>query len=220
MSTKNSGITRITPLANGPYMVKGLKKFTNSSGDPIETKDPMTLCRCGKSKGKPFCDGTHLSVGFTDSRKDTRVPDKLDKYDGGGLTICDNRGICSHAGHCTDNLPEVFRMGVEPWIDPEGKLPDEIKRVIGMCPSGALGYTEGGKELSDRDSESASGPEIHIAKNGPYLVRGGVALEGADLGDGATRQHYTLCRCGASGNKPRCDGSHWHVAFKDDEALT
>lgn len=194
----------------------GLRKFTNSSGDPIETKDPMTLCRCGKSSGKPFCDGTHMSVGFTDSRKDDRIPDKRDDYKGTKLTIHDNRGICSHAGHCTDNLPDVWRMGVEPWIDPEGELPDEIKHVIGMCPSGALGYSQGGTEHSAMGSE----PEIHISKDGPYHVRGGVELEGHDLGDKATKQHYTLCRCGASGNKPRCDGSHWHVAFKDDEALT
>ncbi len=220
MSAKKPGITRITPLANGPYMVKGLRKFTNSRGEPIDTKDTMVLCRCGKSKNKPFCDSTHISVGFTDEKKDTRIADKREGYKGKKITINDNRGICSHAAHCTDNLPEVFRLGVEPWIAPDRELPEEIKRVIGMCPSGALGYTEGGKELSDRDSERDSGPEIQIAKNGPYLVRGGVALEGAGLGDGATRRHYTLCRCGASGNKPRCDGSHWHVAFKDDEALT
>ena len=211
---------KIKPLPNGPYMVKGLKDFTNSRGEPIDTKDSMALCRCGRSKLKPFCDGTHISVGFTDSKKDTRVPDKRDDYKGKKITIHDNRGICSHAAHCTDNLPEVFQMGVEPWIDSARALPAEIKRVIGMCPSGALGYSQGSKEHSAQDSEKDTEPEIHISKNGPYHVRGGVELEGVDLGDGAARQHYTLCRCGASGNKPRCDGSHWYAAFKDDEAMT
>lgn len=54
----------------------------------------------------------------------------------------------------------------------------------------------------------------------PLHVRGGVALEGVDFGEGASREHYTLCRCGRSRNKPFCDGTHWHAGFHDDEALT
>lgn len=207
---------KITVLKNGPLTVKGLKKFTNSRNEPVETKPVVALCRCGASKTKPFCDGTHVSAGFTDEKDGSRVPDKRDSYVGKQITIHDNRGICSHAGLCTGNLPQVFRMGVEPWIDPDGAPPEEVKRVIGMCPSGALGYSEKGVEHRDRDA----GPEIHISRNGPYHVRGGVELKGEELGDGASTEHYTLCRCGRSGNKPRCDGAHWYAAFKDDEALT
>lgn len=58
----------ITIKRNGPYVVSGITAFTNSRGEPIETKDVMSLCRCGQSKNKPFCDGTHRECGFTDEK--------------------------------------------------------------------------------------------------------------------------------------------------------
>lgn len=200
----------------GPYLVKNLNKFTNSRSEPIAIKPTIALCRCGASKTKPFCDGTHASIGFTDEKIENRVPDKREVYRGKSITIFDNRGICSHAGFCTENLKSVFRMGVEPWIDADGASVEEIKRVIRMCPSGALSYSEGDVETK----EFFDNQEIHISKNGPYYVRGGVEIADVDLGDKASQEHYTLCRCGQSGNKPRCDGAHWYAAFKDDEALT
>lgn len=203
-------------LKNGPLQVKNLKNFTNSRGELIETKITMALCRCGASKNKPFCDGTHSSIGFTDEKSKTRVADKKESYKGSSITIHDNRGICSHAGFCTENLPRVFRMGTEPWIDSNGADVEEIKRIIKMCPSGALSYSENNEETNEFFSEA----EIHISKNGPYYVRGGIEIENTDLGNGASEEHYTLCRCGHSGNKPRCDGAHWYAGFKDNEAKT
>ena len=44
---------------------------------------------------------------------------------------------------------------------------------------------------------------------------GGIGLDGTKFGVGASREHFTLCRCGASKNKPFCDGSHWEAKFKD-----
>ncbi len=201
---------------NGPLLVKELTKFTNSHNEPVETKKTLALCRCGASKTKPFCDGTHTSIGFSSKKNEKRVPDKKDTYKGKSITIHDNRGICSHAGFCTANLPGVFRMGTEPWIDPDGSDIEEIKRVIRMCPSGALSYSEKNIEVNDFGAEA----EIHISFNGPYYVRGGVELKNETLGEDASQEHFTLCRCGKSGNKPRCDGAHWYAAFKDDEALT
>lgn len=206
----------IKPLGNGPLMVQNLQNFSNSRGEPIQTSPKLALCRCGASKNKPFCDGTHASIGFKTEKEEGRVPDKKDTYKGANITIHDNRGICSHAGFCTDNLPGVFRMGTEPWIDPNAADVEEIKRIIRLCPSGALSYTENNKETTVFHDT----PEIVIAKNGPYHVKGGITIEDVDLGDGASQEHYALCRCGKSKNKPRCDGSHWYAAFKDDEAKT
>jgi len=203
-------------LAAGPLKVTGLESFRNSRGEAIAAKRTMALCRCGASKNKPFCDGTHVAIGFTDAKSDERVADELERYDGGEVSILDNRGICSHAGYCTAGLPAVWRTSTEPWIDPDGAGREDIVGIIRRCPSGALSYLEG----EAAQTEYADAPEIEIARDGPYLVRGGVDLAGAAFGAGASREHYALCRCGASRNKPFCDGSHWYAGFKDDEALT
>ena len=130
------------------------------------------------------------------------MPDQLDEYSGNDVTIYDNRGVCSHAAFCTDHLPRVWRSGVEPWIDASAEPAEDVVRVVRMCPSGALSYTQHG----DRQTEFHDTPEIQITRNGPYRVRGGVVLEGVEYGQGASREHYALCRCGHSRNKPFCDG--------------
>lgn len=209
--------SKIKPLKNGPLKVTNLQKFTNSRNERIELKKTLALCRCGASKTKPFCDGTHSSIGFTDEKNENRVLDKKETYKGKTITIHDNRGICAHAGFCTDNLPKVFRHdGTEPWIDANAADTEEIKKVIRMCPSGALSYSENEKETNNFFDEA----EIIVSKNGPYHVRGGIEIEDTNLGDKASKEHYTLCRCGKSANKPRCDGEHWYAAFKDNEELT
>ena len=82
----------IEPLENGPLKVTGQVTFKNSRGEAITAKRVMALCRCGHSKNKPFCDGTHAGVGFKSEKSDERVADQLDKYEGKGVTIHDNRG--------------------------------------------------------------------------------------------------------------------------------
>jgi CDGSH-type Zn-finger protein len=197
----------------GPYLVKGLTTFKNSRGDPIATEETMALCRCGGSGNKPFCDGTHRSNGFEDGKKPERTKDKRRDYAGKTITIHDNRGLCAHAGVCTDSLPSVWRMGQKPWIDPDGADVEAIVATIQACPSGALSYTLNGEEHRDCDNPAA----ICLSKNGPYVVTGSIELEDVEFGDGASREHFTLCRCGASKNKPFCDGSHWDAGFEHDE---
>ena len=153
---------RITPRPDGPYVVKDLKNFTNRKGS-IEIKETMALCRCGGSANKPFCDGTHAKIGFSSAKLEGRVADKREDYEGEKTTIHDNRGICAHAGRCTDGLPSVFRLKQEPWIDPRGASGEEIIETIRKCPSGALSYTADGVE--HRDGEGAAA--IFVSPNGP-----------------------------------------------------
>jgi len=206
----------IVPEPDGPLVVSGLARFRNSRGEPIAVRESMRLCRCGASRTKPFCDNTHVDIGFSEVKSDERVPDQLDVYTGEEVTILDNRGVCSHAGFCTAGLPPVWRLEVEPWIDADGAGRDAIVETIRRCPSGALSYEESGH----LETEFHDDAEIQVALNGPYRVRGGIALEGQEFGEGASLEHFALCRCGGSRNKPFCDGSHWYVGFKDDEALT
>ena len=171
----------------------------------------IALCRCGGSKNKPFCDGTHAKVGFSGEKAPDRVPDGRDNYVGKKITVHDNRGICAHSARCTDTLKSVFLLGQEPWIDPDGEEAKKIAATVEQCPSGALSYTVEGIEHRDWDSE----PMILVVPNGPYAVRGGASLEDAQLGEGASKEHFTLCRCGQSKNKPFCSGAHWYHHFDE-----
>lgn len=202
----------ITPIADGPYLVKALKMFTSRKGS-IETEETMALCRCGRSANKPFCDGTHDTIGFSSAVLEGRVQDKRESYQGKKITIHDNRGICAHAGHCTDGLSSTFRMKEEPWIHPDAASVDKIIATIRTCPSGALSYSV--DDVEHRDWTGA--PTIFVAPNGPYVVSGGLDLLDTDWAEGASKEHFTLCRCGDSKNKPFCDGAHWNSKFTDDK---
>jgi CDGSH-type Zn-finger protein len=201
----------IQPTRNGPYMVKGLNKLNNSKGENLKVNPTMLLCRCGGSNNKPYCDGTHLKIGFSDQKEPDRVPDKMDEYKGKDITIHDNRGVCSHRGHCTDNAPKVFRMGVEPWIEPDAQNTEDTALVIRTCPSGALSYLKEGKLYKNWTHEQG----IIVSNNGPYDIQGYIELNDPDGNTPESKEHYTLCRCGHSKNKPFCNGQHWHVNFKD-----
>lgn len=203
----------ILPSENGPYIVKNLEVLRNSRGEPIPTKPTVALCRCGGSANKPFCDGTHKTNGFSSEKLTDGRLDKREDYVGDDVTIHDNRGICAHIGNCTSGLPAVFRLKTEPWIHPNAASGDEIITTVRQCPSGALSHSVDGVEYRDQDRE----PVIIVSKDGPYFVQGGIELPGVARGEGASTEHYTLCRCGASKNKPFCDGSHWSVTFTDEK---
>ncbi len=209
---------KIACLPNGPYYLineltpKVVPNLRNARGEPCSTVSGVALCRCGGSGNKPFCDGTHGRIGFTDERQTDGALNKRTDYVGKSITIHDNREICTHAGFCTEKLASVFKLNQEPWIDPDGAAVEQVMETINMCPSGALSYTVDEVEHRDQDRE----PMVTVTKDGPYAVTGGIELVGQAMGDGASVEHYTLCRCGASMNKPFCDGSHWHIGFKDD----
>lgn len=209
-------LPRISLVENGPLRVADLEDLRNSRGESIATKEAIALCRCGSSRRKPFCDGTHKRIGWTDDKELDRVEDRLDRFAGERITIRDNRGQCSHAGFCTGRLPSVWKQGVEPWIDPDAADPEAIKDTIRSCPSGALAWEQDGETVRSWHEE----PSVQVTRDGPYTVRGGVELEGAAFGEGVGHEHYALCRCGASRNKPFCDGAHWYAGFRDDEGHT
>jgi len=196
---------------DGPYLVKDVAALENSRGEPLECKPVMALCRCGGAATKPFCDGTHKKNGFSGA-KEARAAATRDVYRGKKITIYDDREICAHSARCSDNLAAVFKYGSEPWIDPDGAGIEAIIGTVRKCPSGALSYAIDGIEAQPVERA----PGITVTKNGPYAVVGNVPLGGQAAGDTAASECYTLCRCGASKNKPFCDGTHWSVDFKDD----
>ena len=200
----------IQPRPNGPYLVKGVEDLRDAAGQPIAHEPVFALCRCGGSKNKPFCDSTHKTNGFSGARISDGSKDRVKDYRAQGVTIHDNRSICAHTGICTDNLAVVFKYGSKPWIDPSGASAAEIAKAVARCPSGALSCSVDGVAPTI-DAQPAS---ITVTKDGPYAVRGAIELVDAAWGQGASKDRYTLCRCGASKNKPFCDGSHWDAGFK------
>jgi CDGSH-type Zn-finger protein/truncated hemoglobin YjbI len=219
------GLARaIEPESDGPYLVTNAERLVDWLGCELPARPQMALCRCGASKLKPFCDGSHAQVGFSDAKSPERVPDHRDTYVGQQVTILDNRGTCQHAGYCTDRLSSVFRLRDEPFVHPSGGRMDEIIRAVRDCPSGALSYAIDGIEARDEvDYHGQRPPRIEITKDGPYRITGGIPLHQPGGGEiprnqGASLEHYALCRCGQSRNKPFCSGMHWHVEFRDPVA--
>jgi CDGSH-type Zn-finger protein len=210
-------IPKITCLTNGPYYLlddpeaKPVPNLRRASGEACATVRGVALCRCGGSGNKPFCDGTHGRNGFKDTNTADPSRDKRRSYAGKSITIFDNRALCAHAGFCTDELKAVFRQHVEPWIDANAAAVRDIIDTIGKCPSGALSYAIDGVEAGAPQRP----PMVTVTRNGPYAITGGVELVAVKRGEGASAEHYTLCRCGASRNKPFCDGSHWEANFRD-----
>ena len=206
---------------NGPYLLTNANRLLDWLGQPLEARPTMALCRCGASQTKPFCDGSHIRSGFTDGKDPNRVPDRRDTYVGEQVMILDNRGICQHSGFCTDRLSTVFRLGEEPFVAPSGGRMDEIIRAIRDCPSGALSYAIDGVEARGQVDHADTRPaEVEVSKDGPYRLRGGLPLvdhAGREIrrNEGVSLEHYALCRCGHSQNKPFCSGMHWYVEFRD-----
>ncbi|HEV3154546.1 MAG TPA: ferritin-like domain-containing protein [Candidatus Baltobacteraceae bacterium] len=205
--------TTIRPEIDGPYIVRNLRKLTNSKAETLPVRPIVALCRCGGSNLKPYCDGTHARIGFSSAKDPNRTPDRLDRYDGKDISVLDNRGTCCHFGNCTDHLPAVFHHEGDVFVTPDGESAEKVIDIVRACPSGALGFVRDGVTYSGEEREA----EIYVAENASYYVRGGIGLDGEPMNAGASREHYALCRCGHSKNKPFCDGSHWWIKFQDED---
>jgi CDGSH-type Zn-finger protein/uncharacterized Fe-S cluster protein YjdI len=134
------------------------------------------------------------------------VTDGVDHIDGEKLTLLYEGKRCIHARFCVTGAPTVFLANVVgPWIHPDAIPVEQLVEIAHACPSGAIRYT--------RKDGHAGEPTprvnlVAIRERGPYAVRGDVQLDGAPAPFRAT-----LCRCGASKNKPFCDGSHNEIQF-------
>ena len=195
---------RIEPRENGPYMVRGLDDLRGPDGAALECKPVMALCRCGHSSNKPFCDGSHGEVGFEAEPQPADAAGTVHVYEGKRLTIRWNELTCSHAAKCVATSRDAFDPDRKPWIDPD--RPEAVlKAACTACPSGALSWQETGGEASHGAPE---GVAVRIAKDGPLEVMNLALEDDATWPEASNARQYVLCRCGASKNKPFCDGSH------------
>ncbi len=186
-----------------------VKHYEDHLTAPDEADEPYYLCRCGHSNNKPYCDGSHKTVGFEGTEyadKDAAYLDGCRIYQGGGVDLLDNVSFCASMRFCDRGIG-AWQAAIDS-DDPANK--DLAIEEANNCASGRL--TAVGKDMVRIEPELA--PEVSpvedtaAGQRGPLWVKGGIELIGADGKSYEVRNRMTLCRCGASKNMPFCDVSH------------
>jgi CDGSH-type Zn-finger protein/uncharacterized Fe-S cluster protein YjdI len=133
--------------------------------------------------------------------------DGIDYIEGKGLTLIYEGKRCIHSRHCVLEQPAVFKANVVgPWIDPDATSTEQLAALAFRCVSGAIRF-----KRKDGGEEEPVPPVnlVQIRENGPLGVRAELVIDGVP----SSSYRATLCRCGASKNKPFCDGSHVTIGF-------
>ena len=138
-----------------------------------------------------------------------RGPDR--GYANASIEVLWEPRLCIHTMNCVRGLPGVFDASARPWVDVDAAEPDAIAATVLTCPTGALHFRrlDGGAQET-----AAERTTVEPRPNGPLFVRGKVTIvdtEGTPIRDDT---RVALCRCGASRNKPFCDGSHRRIGFQ------
>ncbi len=220
---------RITVTENGPYVVTGSVPLAiqtivydaegNSldweQGQPFDTPDEYSLCRCGQSATKPFCDSSHLRVGFDGTETASREPylDQAGEEDGPAVVLTDAESLCAYARFC-DVAGSIWRLVRRS----DAESVSIAIREGTQCPSGRLVvWDRATQEPFEADLEPSIGlvEDPAVGVSGPLWVRGGIPVVSGDGVEYEPRNRMTLCRCGASRNKPFCDGTHAAIGFVD-----
>jgi len=135
------------------------------------------------------------------------------QYSNGDITVTWKPEVCIHSTLCWRGMVSVFNPRNRPWINMDGADTEAIIAQVEKCPSGALSW--------HRNSEASVKPDnvevetiVEVTPNGPLMVYGNIKVKDA-AGNETTKHKVTaFCRCGGSGNKPYCDGTHQKVDFK------
>jgi CDGSH-type Zn-finger protein len=215
---------KIKVTKNGPYLVSGgipVSKQTiicDTEGTAFSWREDTTyqrqnicgLCRCGQSKKRPYCDGTHTKVGFdgTETAGNEEYLDKPTEIDGPTLKLIDIEELCASARFC-------HRAGGIWNIIHESNKPETKQTILEEacdCPSGRL-------IIHDKKTGKIIEPEFEktivaledpwAGVSGPLRVHGRIPIESSYGKTYRIRNRVTLCRCGKSQNKPFCDSSHY-----------
>ncbi|HVI48603.1 MAG TPA: CDGSH iron-sulfur domain-containing protein [Chitinophaga sp.] len=222
---------RIRVVKNGPYQVSGNVPLqiqtigANTEGESIEwiagrhitpESQPFYLCRCGHSRNKPFCDNSHKQALFdgTETAGHTNYIEEADLMEGPAMLLTDVQKLCAFARFCDPN-GQVWGM-VNETDDPAIK--EQFIKQASECPSGRLiAWDKATQTPIEPQLEASIGIIEDPAQgiSGPLWIRGGIEIADATNNPYEIRNRVTLCRCGASRNKPYCDGSHASIKFHD-----
>jgi CDGSH-type Zn-finger protein len=221
-NTQNESPFKIKVTRNGPYLVSGKAPMSEQiicvdkddqchgwkEGKKYPEQENYSLCRCGHSQNKPYCDDSHAGTNFNGDEKavHTSYMKQAREFNGPDLKLTDVEALCARARFC-------HRAG-GPWnLTFQSSDPDAKKITIEEawdCPSGRLVTWEKDGRVIEPDFEPSIGlvEDTQAKKMGPLWVRGGIPVESADGKTYEIRNRVTLCRCGKSSNKPFCDGNH------------
>lgn len=225
---------RVTILKNGPYAVTGGVPLNNvaiardeggASRGWVTGKEyalhrrTYCLCRCGHSRIKPMCDGTHAEKFFQGGEAAARPPyaQRAEFYEGKVISLFDDKSLCVAARFCAagDSLRDLLVESDDP------EILAMVLREVCDCPGGRLtAVTRDGVALEPELPEELSLVN-DPGKNwrGPLWVKGGIPIEG-DAGEAyEVRNRVALCRCGESANMPYCDATHYacpHMEGQDE----
>ena len=143
------------------------------------------------------------------------MSNKVYEYKGKAIAVQYDVKRCIHAEECVHGLPGVFDPERRPWIDPDAATVDEVAQVVMRCPTGALHFQRPDGPQEPVPEQNA----IRVSADGPLYLQGRLEVKGADGEVALSDTRLALCRCGASKNKPYCDGAHTEIDFKDPGAL-
>jgi uncharacterized Fe-S cluster protein YjdI len=133
---------------------------------------------------------------------------KIIKYKRENLTVNWEPQKCSHAAKCVNGLPSVFDSNKKPWVNMDGASIQEIKNQVISCPSGALSLKSEIMDKNQKSKDQSSNINVSIMEKGPYIIKGPCVIVNEKGEETIKDGNVALCRCGASANKPYCDGSH------------
>lgn len=216
---------RVKIVKNGPYLVFGSIPLTEKiivprgrgyiwrAGRPLSQSERYALCRCGKTKHPPFCDGAHVGAGFNGEETASRLPyaERCGVLTGPSLDLLDDNR-CAFARFCHRDRGDAWSLALN---SDDPSLRAEAIRAAGDCPAGRLTAREKSGEIIEPVYE----PAIEIIQDPERQVSGGILVKGkipVESSNGQTyepRSSVVLCRCGHSRNMPFCDASHVTTGF-------
>lgn len=216
-------------LKDGPYVVSGSVPLSEKvivpkgggyvyeEGRTLPQKGTYLLCRCGKTKTPPFCDGGHVAAHFdgTETACKTGYHTRAARINGSGLDLLDD-GRCAFARFCHRDSGDAWELAED---SASSFHHEEAIIAANECPAGRLTAVEkDGREHEPVYSpaiEILQDPEEHVSAG--IFVKGGIPIESADGSVYEIRNRIVLCRCGMSGNKPFCDSRHVSEQYREDE---
>lgn len=134
----------------------------------------------------------------------------IKNYTNGEITIKWDAAKCIHSAVCIRGLPTVFNSKARPWINMDGANTDQIRAQVLHCPSGAISIVENENKLNMTNNNEV---QVTVLENGPLMISGTIQVKDKDGSECTKEEKSFLCRCGASNNKPYCDGQHKKIGF-------